>query len=79
MDKRLEIPNGNDYFGLSGEETAMSVEFKPAINAYLKKLVVSPVGNLQDLIKFNHKFSHLVSMKSIHNPFIFKFSKTDNV
>lgn len=63
VDKLLEIPNVNDYFGLSGEGTAMSVEFKPAINTYLKELVVSPVRTLQDLIKFNHKFSDLEMLK----------------
>ncbi|WOG84753.1 hypothetical protein DCAR_0103937 [Daucus carota subsp. sativus] len=63
VDKLLEIPNVSDYFGSSGEDTAMSVEFKSAINTYLKKLVVSHVRTLEDLIKFNHKFSGLEMLK----------------
>ena len=80
VDKLLEIPNVSDYFGSSGEDTAMSVEFKSAINTYLKKFVVSHVRTLEDLIKFNYKFSDLVgtetlSVYTFH--LLFKFSKTN--
>ncbi|KAK1369408.1 Amidase domain-containing protein [Heracleum sosnowskyi] len=59
----LEIPNIVDYFGSSGEDTAMSFEFKIAINTYLKNLEVSPVRTLMDLIKFNRQFSDLEMLK----------------
>lgn len=48
-------------FNLSGEATASLAEFKLALNAYLKDLVVSPVRSLADVIAFNLKFSGVVS------------------
>ncbi|KAL1833811.1 hypothetical protein ACET3Z_003462 [Daucus carota] len=59
----LEIPNIFEYFGLSGEDTATLVEFKIAINTYLKNLEASPVRTLSDLIKFNRRFSDLEMLK----------------
>ncbi|KAF5195912.1 Glutamyl-tRNA(Gln) amidotransferase subunit A [Thalictrum thalictroides] len=43
----------------SGELTALAIEFKVALNAYLKELVASPVRSLEDVIAFNKKFSDL--------------------
>jgi amidase len=59
----LEIANIDTIlnFNLSGEAIASLAEFKLAINAYLKDLVVSPVRSLADVIAFNLKFSGLVS------------------
>ncbi|PIA32727.1 hypothetical protein AQUCO_04400134v1 [Aquilegia coerulea] len=44
---------------MSGELTALAIEFKVALNAYLKELVASPVRSLADVIAFNNKFSDL--------------------
>ncbi|KAG8644023.1 probable amidase At4g34880 isoform X2 [Manihot esculenta] len=43
----------------SGELVALFAEFKPALNAYLKQLVKSPVRTLEDIIAFNKNFSLL--------------------
>ncbi|CDP18700.1 unnamed protein product [Coffea canephora] len=40
---------------------AMNVEFKLALNTYLKQLITSPVRSLADAIVFNKKHSKLVS------------------
>lgn len=44
----------------SGEALVMMVEFKTAINAYLKELITSPVRSLADIIAFNERNSELV-------------------
>lgn len=44
----------------SGEALVMMVEFKTAINAYLKELITSPVRSLADIIAFNERHSELV-------------------
>ncbi|XVE48899.1 hypothetical protein DITRI_Ditri01bG0038800 [Diplodiscus trichospermus] len=44
---------------ISGEAVATLAEFKLALNAYLKDLVVSPVRSLADIIAFNLKFPDL--------------------
>ncbi|XP_050231236.1 probable amidase At4g34880 [Mercurialis annua] len=54
-----EIVNGYE----SGEQFALLAEFKPAINAYLKQLVKSPVRSLADLIAFNKRFANLEKTK----------------
>ena len=46
----------------TSEMTALKIEFKQALNKYLKELVASPVRTLADAIAFNKKFSDLVSM-----------------
>lgn len=43
----------------SGEALVMMVEFKTAINAYLKELITSPVRSLADIIAFNERNSEL--------------------
>ncbi|KAJ4716738.1 Amidase family protein [Melia azedarach] len=55
----LEIPNLDVILNgtASGELLAMAAEFKVALNAYLKGLVVSSVRSLADVIAFNNKFS----------------------
>ncbi|KDP27570.1 hypothetical protein JCGZ_19575 [Jatropha curcas] len=47
----------------SGERFGLVADFKPAINAYLKNLLKSPVRSLADLIVFNSKFSDLEKTK----------------
>ncbi|CAK7329532.1 unnamed protein product [Dovyalis caffra] len=49
--------------GQSGESLAILLEFKPALNKYLKQLVASPVRSLADVIAFNKKFSKLEKTK----------------
>ena len=44
----------------TSEMTALKIEFKQALNKYLKELVASPVRTLADAIAFNKKFSNLV-------------------
>ena len=46
---------------LNDQSIAMNVEFKLALNAYLKQLIASPVRSLADAIVFNKKHSKLVS------------------
>lgn len=53
----LTITNLNTFSSSSYESQALVTEFKPALNAYLKELVASPVRSLADIIAFNRKFS----------------------
>ena len=46
---------------LNDESKALIVEFKLALNAYLKQLITSPVRSLADAIVFNKDHSKLVS------------------
>ena len=46
---------------LINESKAVIVEFKLALNAYLKQLITSPVRSLADAIVFNKDHSKLVS------------------
>ncbi|KAI3441233.1 PLCXc domain-containing protein [Psidium guajava] len=56
----LELANINEiYSTASGEDVAMSAEFKLALNKYLRDLVVSPVRSLADVIAFNNNHKHL--------------------
>ena len=57
----LKIVNILEY-GNSSEQTALEIEFKIALNTYLKELVTSPVRTLADVIAFNNKNSKLVSI-----------------
>lgn len=62
MVDNLEIPHLTEiYSDTSGEDIALSVEFKISLNAYLKELVASPVRSLADAIAFNNKHKKLVS------------------
>ena len=61
MVDHLKIANIDVFFGSTGVE-ALEAELKISLNAYLKELVVSPVRTLADVIAFNNKFSHLVSI-----------------
>ena len=59
----LEIANIHAILNVGTSEwTALMIEFKQALNKYLKELVASPVRTLADVIAFNKKFSDLVSM-----------------
>ena len=58
----LELANISEiYSDASGEDLAMSAEFKLALNTYLRDLVVSPVRSLADVIAFNNKHKQEVS------------------
>ncbi|KAK9941641.1 hypothetical protein M0R45_007343 [Rubus argutus] len=60
----LEIPHLTEiYSDASGEDIALSVEFKISLNAYLKELVASPVRSLADVIAFNNKHKKLEKVK----------------
>ena len=62
----LEIANIKiilDY-NLSGEETALLSEFKISLNAYLNKLVASPVRTMAEVIAFNYKNPELVTIQA---------------
>ncbi|KAK9129497.1 hypothetical protein Sjap_009984 [Stephania japonica] len=55
----LEIANLNLVRSeMSGETTALSAEFKLALNAYLSELIESPVRTLADVIAFNKRHSN---------------------
>ena len=58
----LEIANIDVIWNGTSELTALIIEFKQALNKYLKELVASPVRTLADAIAFNKKFSDLVSV-----------------
>lgn len=51
--ENLEIDNLQLIYGQSGEQSAMSSEFKQSLNIYLKDLMSSPVRSLADVIAFN--------------------------
>ncbi|KAK2631240.1 hypothetical protein EUGRSUZ_L03196, partial [Eucalyptus grandis] len=55
----LELANIDEIFYDSGEDAAMSAEFKLALNTYLQDLVISPVRSLTDVIEFNNKHKHV--------------------
>ncbi|KAK3412657.1 hypothetical protein EUGRSUZ_I01382, partial [Eucalyptus grandis] len=55
----LELANIDEIFYDSGEDAAMSAEFKLALNTYLQDLVISPVRSLADVIEFNNKHKHV--------------------
>lgn len=59
----LEIANIDTIMGANEELQAMLVEFKIALNSYLKGLVSSPVRTLSDVIAFNKKFKDLEMTK----------------
>ena len=61
MVDHLKIANILEY-GNSSEQTALEIEFKIALNTYLKGLVTSSVRTLADVIAFNNKNSKLVSI-----------------
>ncbi|KAF3434624.1 hypothetical protein FNV43_RR21709 [Rhamnella rubrinervis] len=58
----LKIANIFEYAN-SSEQTALEIEFKIALNTYLKELVTSPVRTLADVIAFNNKNSKLEKVK----------------
>ena len=59
----LEIANIDVILNIGASKmTALIIEFKQALNKYLKELVASPVRTLADAIAFNKKFSDLVSV-----------------
>ena len=59
----LEIANIDVILNIgTSEMTALIIEFKQALNKYLKELVASPVRTLANAIAFNKKFSDLVSV-----------------
>ncbi|KAK4562328.1 hypothetical protein RGQ29_004993 [Quercus rubra] len=60
----LEIANIDVILNIgTSEMTALIIEFKQALNKYLKELVASPVRTLADAIAFNKKFSDLEKIK----------------
>ena len=59
----LEIANIDVILTIgTSEMPALIIEFKQALNKYLKELVASPVRTLANAIAFNKKFSDLVSV-----------------
>ncbi|KAF7849633.1 hypothetical protein BT93_L0454 [Corymbia citriodora subsp. variegata] len=59
----LELANIKEiYTNASGEDVAISAEFKLALNAYLRDLEVSPVRSLADVIAFNDKHKQVEKM-----------------
>lgn len=67
MIDNLEIANCDDIITAmsNGEYILLNAEFKLALNAYLKRLVSSPVRPLADVIAFNKKNSDLVSNENV--------------
>ncbi|XP_071723040.1 probable amidase At4g34880 [Rutidosis leptorrhynchoides] len=61
------------------ENKALNAEFKVAINAYLKELIVSPVRSLADLIKFNIKFSKLEMTKEYGQELFLQAQRTNGI
>ncbi|XP_050261100.1 probable amidase At4g34880 isoform X3 [Quercus robur] len=60
----LEIANIDVILNIgTSEMTALIIEFKQALNKYLKELVASPVRTLADAIAFNKKFADLEKIK----------------
>ena len=61
MVDNLEVANLAEIISSSDEDTALFVECKIALNAYLKELVASRVRSVADIIAFNNKHQKLVS------------------
>ncbi|KAL2343483.1 hypothetical protein Fmac_004768 [Flemingia macrophylla] len=59
----LKIENLDEILNDQSESIAMGLEFKLALNAYLKDLVASPVRSLDDVIAFNKKHPKLEKLE----------------
>lgn len=77
----LEIANFNDIITAisNGEQILLNAEFKLALNAYLKRLVSSPVWSLADVIAFNKKNSDLEKMKEYGQDTFLEAEKTNGI
>lgn len=77
----LEIANIKTIldYKLSGEETALLSEFKLSLNAYLNKLVASPVRTMADVIAFNNKNPELEMIKTIDQEHFLSAEATNGI
>lgn len=64
---------------INDEFTAMNTEFKLALNAYLKRLVRSPVRSLASVIAFNKEFSKLEKLKEYGQDIFEEAEKTEGI
>ncbi|MFS8018531.1 putative amidase signature domain-containing protein [Helianthus anomalus] len=77
LEENLEIINFNDIISMfNGENIAISAEFKLSFNAYLKKLVDSPVRSLADVITFTKKHADLEKMNDYPQDLFLAAEKT---
>ncbi|XP_076912034.1 putative amidase At4g34880 [Bidens hawaiensis] len=63
----------------NGEDIALTAEFKMALNAYLKKLVVSPVRSLADVIAFNEKHADMEKINKYPQDLFLAAEKTNGI
>ncbi|XP_028786056.1 probable amidase At4g34880 [Neltuma alba] len=75
----LVIDNINEFFTSSSEDIAMSIEFKPSLNSYLKNLVASPVRTLADVIAFNEEHAELERLDEYNQDFMVEAQKTSGM
>ncbi|KAL7236981.1 hypothetical protein ACSBR1_020130 [Camellia fascicularis] len=62
-----------------GEQIAMTAELKLSLNAYLKRLITSPVRSLADIIAFNNKFSDLEKIGEYGQDDFLESEKTNGI
>ncbi|KAJ0711782.1 putative amidase signature domain-containing protein [Helianthus annuus] len=78
--ENLEIINFNHIISMfNGENIALSAEFKLSLNAYLKKLVASPVRSLADVIAFNKKHADLEKINDYPQDLFLAAEKTNGI
>ncbi|MED6113761.1 hypothetical protein PIB30_073860 [Stylosanthes scabra] len=75
----LEIDNINEINSDQSEDIAMEIEFKLALNAYLKDLVASPVRSLADVIAFNKKHSKVEKIDEYGQDLMVEAQKTSGI
>ncbi|XP_076914091.1 putative amidase At4g34880 [Bidens hawaiensis] len=63
----------------NGEDIALTAEFKMALNAYLKKLVLSPVRSLADVIAFNKKHADMEKINKYPQDLFLAAEKTNGI
>ncbi|KAM0056129.1 putative amidase signature domain-containing protein [Helianthus debilis subsp. tardiflorus] len=78
--ENLEIINFDHIISMfSSQDIALSAEFKLALNAYLKKLVTSPVRSLADVISFNKKHVDLERIDDYPQDVFLASQKTNGI
>ncbi|XP_057752123.1 probable amidase At4g34880 isoform X2 [Arachis stenosperma] len=75
----LKMDNINELSYDQSESIAMDIEFKLALNAYLKDLVASPVRSLADVIAFNKKHSKLEKIDEYGQDLMLEAQKTSGI
>ncbi|KAL1323361.1 hypothetical protein HN51_033701 [Arachis hypogaea] len=75
----LNMDNINELSYDQSESIALDIEFKLALNAYLKDLVASPVRSLANVIAFNKKHSKLEKIDEYGQDLMLEAQKTSGI